>query len=437
MQSTFERLYGEPDIPAKIFAELNPKDVCQVELVCKDWRNIVSGCSVWKKILQKKFDNDQEWKLLLTHHGWTPNERVSHSESKSLLMKIQGILGPDEMTVGMLRYITNNTLVKPNDFDLMSHNQITGTKKSLSPWDEDFFLSQRHNDHVKIMSRMPKTSRGMGMPWQKTGPRKTNLSHDGEHYSNLILFGPTAFPILITSKNYVAAAGARYGKGRLVVLPHEAVLCHGGLMQGAIEWCANKANARVSMDPLTKAWTRNGWQYKDVKRTRRDPPFEVTYIDRDKINQDYPVYITEGHYEDHADHLMEYVRNGGSMIIGGHAWWWASNDIDVAARQKCSMLEHPGNKIIARAGIVFSSEGIQQNNIEFEIDQIPALQHSLYFALKTCLHRPSYVFRQYIFDTLLKGNEYEDIQLFSEQLRNNDNFKIILHYMYEIQKRPF
>ena len=134
---------------------------------------------------------------------------------------------------------------------------------------------------------------------------------------------------------------------------------------------------------------------------------------------------------------MEYVRNGGGLIIGGHAWWWASNDIDVLSRQKCSMLEHPGNKIIARAGIIFSSHGIQQNDIEFEVDQIPALQYSLYFALKTCLYRPSYVFRQYIFDTLLKGSEYEDIQLFSEQLRNNDNFKIILHYMYEIQKRPF
>ena len=27
MQYTFEKLYGEPDVPAKIFAELNPKDV--------------------------------------------------------------------------------------------------------------------------------------------------------------------------------------------------------------------------------------------------------------------------------------------------------------------------------------------------------------------------------------------------------------------------
>ena len=431
MQSVFERLYGEPDIPAKIFAELCPKDLCQVELVCKEWNYIVSNCMVWKKLLKKKYSNNQEWKVLLIQHGWSIDQKLLSSEYRSLLMKIQSLVGPDELTVGMLRYITNNTLINSNEVS------PCGALKKLLPWDEEYFLLQRHNDHVTIMSKMPKTSRGMGLPWQKSGPRKTNLSHDGEHYSNLILFGPTAFPILITSKDYVAAAGARYGKGRLVVLPHEAVLCHGGLMQGAIEWCANRSKPRVAMDPLTKAWTRNGWQYKDVRRTRKDPPFDVTYVDRNDINQEHPVYITEGHYEDHADHLMEYVRNGGGLIIGGHAWWWASNDIDIVAGQKCSMLEHPGNKIIARAGIVFSREGIQQNNIEFEVDQIPALQYSLYYALKTCLHRPSYVFRQYIFDTLLKGSEYEDIQLFHEQLRHNDNFKIILHYMYEIQKRPF
>ena len=429
--SVFERLCGEPDIPAKIFSQLAAKDVCQVELVCKDWKNIISECLVWKKLLQKKFYNDQEWKLLLIQNKWSPDQIFQHNECKSLYMKISGMLGPDELTVGILRYITNNTLLSGNG------NSLIEIPKNIQPWDEEYFLSQRHNDHVTIMSRMPKTSRGIGLPWQKTGPRQTTLSHDGEHYSNLILFGPTAFPILITNKEYVAAAGARYGKGKLVVLPHEAVLCHGSLMQGVIDWCANKSNPRVAMDPQTKAWTRNGWQYKDVKRTRRDPPFDVTYIERDKINKDFDVYITEGHYEDHADHLMEYVKNEGGLIVGGHAWWWASNDMDVLARQKCSMLEHPGNKIIARAGIIFSSEGIRQNHIQFEVDQIPALQYSLYFALKTCLHRPSYVFRQYIFDTLLKGSEYEDIQLYSEQLRNNDNFKIILHYMYEIQKRPF
>ena len=154
----------------------------------------------------------------MIQHGWSPDQKLLSGEYRSLFMKVQSLVGPDELTVGMLRYITNNTLINSNEVS------PCGAIKKILPWDEEYFLLQRHNDHVTIMSKMPKTSRGMGLPWQKAGPRKTNLSHDGEHYSNLILFGPTAFPILITSKNYVAAAGARYGKGRLVVLPHEAVL---------------------------------------------------------------------------------------------------------------------------------------------------------------------------------------------------------------------
>ena len=27
-----------------------------------------------------------------------------------------------------------------------------------------------------------------------------------------------------------------------------------------------------------------------------------------------PVYVTEGHYDDHGEHVMEYVRKGGGLI---------------------------------------------------------------------------------------------------------------------------
>ena len=35
---------------------------------------------------------------------------------------------------------------------------------------------------------------------------------------------------------------------------------------------------------------------------------------RDKISSKIPVYLTEGHYDDHGEELMEYVRNGGGLI---------------------------------------------------------------------------------------------------------------------------
>ena len=449
MTTVFEDLYGEPDIPANIFSNLSEKDLCQVELVCQQWKYIVKDRLLWKKKLEKRYHTDPVWKTMLLQHDWYPNvilEPQIAQIHKSIFMQIRSLLGPDEMTDGILKCITNDIdLTKEatihqtpvtSIFSFRSNHDATTTPNNLTR-EEKFFLTRRHNDHVTLMSKMPLPSRGRGLPWQKSGPRKTNLSHDGEHYSNLILFSPTAFPILVTDKGYVAVAGARYGKGKLVVVPHEAVLSHGGLMQGAIDWCTNQRNTTsIFVDPLTKGW-RRGWQYMDVRRTRKDPPFPVTFLDRNKLSADIPVYITEGHYEDHADHMMEYVKNGGGLIIGGHAWWWASNDIDVVDRRKCSILEHPGNKIIARAGIAYSREGIQQNKIEFHVDNMPALKHSLYYAHKTCITRPSYVFRQDIYDKLLKGTEYDDIQLFSDQLRGNDYFNVILQYMYEIQTRAF
>ena len=429
MSISFYHLYGEPDIPTNIFIHLSVKDLCQVELVCTTWGHIVAEQLIWKKKLEEYSHTTALWKTILTQHNWHPGLLLKPEEHKALFMKISRLLGPNEMTNGILQCITNDTpLDLKMDISLMDH---------ALPWEDDLFIARRQNDHLTLMSKMPTQSRGLGLPWQKVSSRKTTLSHDGEHYSNLILFSPTAFPILVTSKGYVAVAGARYGKGRLVVVPHEAVLSHGGLMQGAVDWCTNKRNSPITVDPLTKSWTRMGWQYKDVRRTRKDPPFPVTYVSRNDLTTDIPVYITEGHYDDHADHLMDYVKNGGGLIIGGHAWWWGSNDIDVLHGRKCSLLEHPGNKIIARAGIVFSRQGIQQNHIEFMIDNIPALKYSLYYALRACILRPSSIFRQDIFDNLLKGTEYEDIQLFSDVLRSNDYFSVILEYMYEIQKRIF
>lgn len=422
-------MYGEPDIPANIFSHLPFKDLCQAELVCSYWRNIVIEEHVWKSKLQQNFNTISTWKLVLKQHDWNPAACMSHEECKAMFMKISCLLGPQEITDSILECITDDTVLDWKNGVSLIHRAL--------PLDEENFKARRFHDQLILMSKMPTQSRGLGLPRQKSNVRKTTLSHDGEHYSNLIVFGPTAFPILVTNRGYVAVAGARYGKGRLVVVPHEAVLTHGGLMQGAVEWCANKKGCPISVDPLTKAWTSMGWQYRDVKRTRRDPPFPVSYVSRDNVTKDIPVYITEGHYEDHADHLIEYVKNGGGLIVGGRAWWWGMNDMDVVNGQKCSLLEHPGNKIISKAGIVFSREGIQQNTIEFLVDNVPALKYSLYYALKACILRPSSIMRQYIFDELLKRTEYEDLQIFSEQLRDNDHFKLILEYMYEIQRRRF
>ena len=167
------------------------------------------------------------------------------------------------------------------------------------------------------------------------------------------------------------------------------------------------------------------------------------------------IFITEGHYEDHADHLMEYVRDGGGLIIGGHAITWAANDADVIQRSKCSILEYPGNKIVARAGIAFSRMAIPAANslhyipglslpislprddklLEFNVEIIPALKYSLYYAVKACLFQPFSIFLEEIFSQILKQSDTEDIEQFSDQLaKQNEFFCIIFECIQEIKK---
>ena len=152
--------------------------------------------------------------------------------------------------------------------------------------------------------------------------------------------------------------------------------------------------------------------------------------------------------------------NCNRFVIGAHPWWSGFDDIDVMnvlAGRTCSILEHPGNKIIARAGIVFSRERIREfedrvhedddfvekEEIDFQVDVVPALKYSLYYVLKACVLQPFSVYPEVIFYRLFTDytvrhyTDYQDINLFSSQLVDNDYFKVILQYIKEVQKHNY
>ena len=147
----------------------------------------------------------------------------------------------------------------------------------------------------------------------------------------------------------------------------------------------------------------------------------VNDVSRESVTSDVQVYMTHGSYDDHGDHLMDYVKNGGGLIIGGHAWEWALRPCN---RKKCYMLKYPGNKIISRIGIVFSTERVHEKDAVFRIDKVPALKHSLYYSLKAYILRPS-VFYPLDFRLPINNNTLEDIKLFSNQLGTNEFFRVI------------
>ena len=85
--------------------------------------------------------------------------------------------------------------------------------------------------------------------------------------------------------------------------------------QGAADWCGKRINCPIIRDPTTKRENEDGtWSYTQVERRVPRSKWRSTYVARDKISSKIPVYLTEGHYDDHGEELMEYVRNGGGLI---------------------------------------------------------------------------------------------------------------------------
>ena len=134
------------------------------------------------------------------------------------------------------------------------------------------------------------------------------------------------------------------------------------------------------MDPQSKAWSRleNDWCYTPAGRQAR-PQHDCQFVSRENICQEKPeFYITEGHYEDNSECLLEYVRTGGGLIVGGHAWWWA--DRSNQDNRSC-LLHHPANTFLTDFGIAFSSSYVDYRDAKFPIKtgEVPSLKQSFYF----------------------------------------------------------
>ena len=215
-----------------------------------------------------------------------------------------------------------------------------------------------------------------------------------KHYtmSKLLVFGPSSFPLLTTKSGAVVMAAGYYGAGRVVVLPHELLLSNTALMVGSALWASGRDSVvdgadqwkslipKFVMDPLSKAWSRleNDWIYDNVGR-RAMPQHDCQFVSRENLVQENPpFYVTEGHYEDNSEALLEYVRAGGGLIVGGHSWWWQekSNPSSLSC-----LLHHPGNRFLTEFGLAFSPSFVDTRDAKFPIKtaEVPSLKQSFYF----------------------------------------------------------
>ncbi|XP_072508556.1 TRPM8 channel-associated factor 2-like isoform X3 [Notamacropus eugenii] len=156
----------------------------------------------------------------------------------------------------------------------------------------------------------------------------------------LLLIGEAAFPVLVNKNGQVLIAASRYGQGRMVVMSHEEYLQDSMLAQflcNAVGWlnCSpgTAVGVHTSVEPLTGILRESGMEVQTM----------------DDLEDSLGVYCINAYDSTLAKEMIQFVKNGGGLLIGGQAWHWASEP----GHDKV-LSNFPGNQVTSVAGVYFT-----------------------------------------------------------------------------------
>lgn len=177
----------------------------------------------------------------------------------------------------------------------------------------------------------------------------------------LLLTGDAAFPVVVSPEKQVVIAVSQYGKGRMVVVSHEAILENPNFSQflrNAVDWLRPSPEAQVgvhrSLDPLSQLLLGSS--------TKVQPGVG--------FSASLGVYCTHAYDDAQAEELVQFVKRGGGLLIGGQAWFWASqHDAEKV------LFDFPGNRVTSVAGVYFTGNtvGTGSFKVSRKIPKIPLI----------------------------------------------------------------
>ncbi|XP_068131981.1 TRPM8 channel-associated factor homolog [Hyperolius riggenbachi] len=175
----------------------------------------------------------------------------------------------------------------------------------------------------------------------------------------LLLIGDTAFPVVVTPNKSILIAASRYGKGKIVVLAHEAYLELPQLtdfLKNAVLWLKPFPDAVVgvgtSLSLLAEILSSSGNKTEKVTG----------------LTKGLGVLCVPGYDDCQAKEIISFLKEGGGLLIGAQAYNWFSSH-----REDNLWFDFPGNKITSVAGIYFTSKQGEKENIGMsaEMPSIP------------------------------------------------------------------
>ncbi|XP_075116994.1 TRPM8 channel-associated factor homolog [Leptodactylus fuscus] len=153
--------------------------------------------------------------------------------------------------------------------------------------------------------------------------------------SQLLVHGQRAFPLFLDDNHKTYLAAAFYGKGRVVVAGHENQFSESNqkqLVNNLIWWLDAGRNGEIGIDLEVE--------------TLQDLLEEGVTSQLSKFKKSFSVYCCTSYSDKEAENILEFVAEGGGLLIGGQAWYWASQNSG-----KVDLIDYPGNKIIGQFGI--------------------------------------------------------------------------------------
>ncbi|NXU49069.1 TCAF2 factor, partial [Turnix velox] len=175
----------------------------------------------------------------------------------------------------------------------------------------------------------------------------------------LLLVGEDAYPVLVSSKKQVLIAVSQYGKGRMVVVSHEGILKDSKFSQflrNAVKWLKPSPDALVGVHPHLDVLSE--------MLLSADTKVEAGA----ELSPSLGVYCMDAYDSTQAKDLVDFVKGGGGLLIGGQAWYWASQH----GKEKV-LFEFPGNQVTSVAGIYFTGNAVEKGvfKVAKKISKIP------------------------------------------------------------------
>lgn len=151
------------------------------------------------------------------------------------------------------------------------------------------------------------------------------------------MHGALAFPLGLDASLHCFLAAARYGQGRVVLAAHEGILSApsmGTFLLNAVRWLAKGQTGKVGVN--TSLEKLHALLSEHALECSLEP----------HLTSDVCVYCCTAYSDREAKQLQEFVAEGGGLLIGGHAWWWASQN-----PSRSALADFPGNVILNSFGL--------------------------------------------------------------------------------------